>query len=534
MIGLFQELGPCGIDSNGNVYNNPYAWNEVSNMLFIDQPTTTGLSYSIPVAGYTQQGDFYPLPNGTCPDGVSTCGTYSTFDTSLTPNSTVNAAPSFYLALQGILGSEAIKPYTSNGFNFATESYGGHYGPVFSAYIISQNQAIAANASKVPNAQPIDLKALLIGNGWFSPLLQYPSYYNYTVTPGNTYLKPFYNSSFTEELMFDATYGAGNCTDQLTQCASTGDNTICANADDFCYSQVEVIYDDYSGRDEYDMRELTPDPFPYNYYPDYLNSPDVQQAIGAVVNFTDSSDIVYTAFASTGDDAREAGTIDDLTTLVAAGVNVVLYVGDADYICNWVGGEAVAALVPAPSYADAGYTDIQSSDGKVHGQVKQANNYAFVRIYEAGHEVPFYQPVVSLELFERSYSYKDIATGTQDLSASYVTTGTNASTFFEGARTVQFDVLPENSTYNTETDSPDPPAAARQRLRLPREKRDADVVGLRRRNVEARSADKRPTVAKRWNPESRRRASARAAGAEWRSNRGRSSSVGGGHGRYLG
>ena len=26
MIGLFQELGPCGVDQNGEVYNNPYAW----------------------------------------------------------------------------------------------------------------------------------------------------------------------------------------------------------------------------------------------------------------------------------------------------------------------------------------------------------------------------------------------------------------------------------------------------------------------------------------------------------------------------
>lgn len=26
MIGLFQELGPCGIDSDMNVYYNPYSW----------------------------------------------------------------------------------------------------------------------------------------------------------------------------------------------------------------------------------------------------------------------------------------------------------------------------------------------------------------------------------------------------------------------------------------------------------------------------------------------------------------------------
>lgn len=26
MIGLFEELGPCRVDSNGDVYDNPYAW----------------------------------------------------------------------------------------------------------------------------------------------------------------------------------------------------------------------------------------------------------------------------------------------------------------------------------------------------------------------------------------------------------------------------------------------------------------------------------------------------------------------------
>ena len=33
MLGLFQELGPCGVDYDGNVYNNPYSWNNVSNMV---------------------------------------------------------------------------------------------------------------------------------------------------------------------------------------------------------------------------------------------------------------------------------------------------------------------------------------------------------------------------------------------------------------------------------------------------------------------------------------------------------------------
>ena len=32
MIGLFQEIGPCGVDVDGELYYNEYAWNNVSNM----------------------------------------------------------------------------------------------------------------------------------------------------------------------------------------------------------------------------------------------------------------------------------------------------------------------------------------------------------------------------------------------------------------------------------------------------------------------------------------------------------------------
>lgn len=125
-------------------------------------------------------------------------------------------------------------------------------------------------------------------------------------------------------------YGAGNCYDLTVSCYETGINEICSYADDFCYYEVEAVLDDAADRDEYDIRELQPDPFPYEFYVDYLNKPEVLAAIGAFVNFTESSDYVGDAFGSTGDDDREDGTLEAVRDLVSQGVYVVQYAGDAD------------------------------------------------------------------------------------------------------------------------------------------------------------------------------------------------------------
>lgn len=309
-------------------YHNPYSWNNASNMLFIDEPTGTGFSYSNAVPAYTSaSGNLVRLPDATCPDYAAglACGTYSEADLLATANSTLAAAPRFWRTLQGFTG--AFPQYSREGFHFATESYGGHYGPVFNEYIQSQN-ALVRNGS-LPGAHEISLRSVMIGNGWYDPLVHYAAYYNFTVYPGNTYdYSPF--DEATQRRMYDAMYGPGNCYDLTASCYEAGVDEVCSRADDFCAVEVESLLDGVAFRDEYDFRELSPDPFPYAFYVDYLNTPSVQAAIGAFVNFSESSSYVGTAFSSTGDDDRDPGTIEAVRKLVSQGVYVVEYAGDAD------------------------------------------------------------------------------------------------------------------------------------------------------------------------------------------------------------
>ena len=330
---IFSTNGPCWIDFNGNVQNNKFSWNNASNMLYIDQPTQSGFSYSIPVPAYvdTDSGYIVTLPDAFCPpyaQNMGTCGTYSYANFSLTTSTTPSSAPNVWRTLQGFMG--AFPAYSRSGVHLSTESYGGHYGPIFASYFESQNAALPSGAQK------IELHSLSIANGWYDPTIQYPAYYNYTVSPGNT----FSYQPFTEqqaEKMYNAIWGTGNCLDQLLDCNTRGGDAICSQADNFCYG-METIFDTVTGRDEYDIRELNPDPFPYLFFVDYLNKPEIQAAIGAYTNFSYASTnlgagTVATAFGTTGDDARKFSIIEDVRKLVKQGVAVLMYAGDADYNC---------------------------------------------------------------------------------------------------------------------------------------------------------------------------------------------------------
>lgn len=139
---------------------------------------------------------------------------------------------------------------------------------------------------------------------------------------------------------------------------------------------------------------------------------------------------------------------------------------------NWFGGEAISLAVEythSKEFHAAGY-EAMVVDGTEYGEVRQYGNFSFARIYESGHEVPYYQrelfrppfPVqelanaitpaeAALAYFNRTLFHYDIATGEKMVTANLTSSGQANAT-----HTNSF--VPLTSSYVPEFPSPIYPA----------------------------------------------------------------------------
>lgn len=89
-----------------------------------------------------------------------------------------------------------------------------------------------------------------------------------------------------------------------------------------------------------------------------------------------------------------------LRTLLSQNIRTLIWAGDADWICNWFGSHACANTLGSASFAStplAPYT----VNGVQGGEYKTEGNLAFIRVWGAGHEVPYYTPALALQVFQQ-------------------------------------------------------------------------------------------------------------------------------------
>lgn len=125
---LFDEIGPLTF-KDGVIGRRRYAWNVKNNLLFIDQPVGTGFSF-------TRKGCY--------PKNETEIG-----------NSLYRAMKQFYKLFPSLI---------NNKFFITGHSYAGHFIPALARTIHMKNPS-----SKVK----INLKGIMIGNGWMDAYYQY-------------------------------------------------------------------------------------------------------------------------------------------------------------------------------------------------------------------------------------------------------------------------------------------------------------------------------------------------------------------------
>lgn len=131
MLGLFQENGPFIVDKDKYFFKkNPYTWNVIADMIYVDQPLQVGFSVS--------ESDETMCKNETC------------------------VGFSFYAFLTKLV--ELHPEYKGRALYLTGESYAGRYIPTIAAYLV-----------KARNPD-INLKGAAIGNPSTDRMIQMSSY----------------------------------------------------------------------------------------------------------------------------------------------------------------------------------------------------------------------------------------------------------------------------------------------------------------------------------------------------------------------
>ncbi|CAG9956897.1 unnamed protein product [Clonostachys rosea f. rosea IK726] len=345
MIGLFNELGPSAILSNQTIVRNEYAWNNNASVIFIDQPVNTGLSYS--------------KTNAT--------------------GSTVAAADDLYALLT--LFFTQFPEYSKQPFHISGESYAGHYIPGIGHKIISEPNTI------------INLKSLLIGNGLTDPYTQYAYYRPMACGEGG------YPSVLSSTACQRMDSNLASC-QKLIQGCYDGTLSSCKSAFSSCNNWMLTPYQN-TGSDVYDIRPDTP--AQDTGVDKWLNTPSVLEAIGAeVTSFEECDNSVYNAFYNSGDWMQP---IHRLVPDILAKIPVLIYAGDADFICNWLGNRAWTKALDWPGKDAFNAAPVQplklGGGGAQWGNLTTSGHFAFIQVFQAGHMVPTNQPEASLDMMNR-------------------------------------------------------------------------------------------------------------------------------------
>ncbi|KAL2011812.1 hypothetical protein VTN00DRAFT_4530 [Thermoascus crustaceus] len=366
MDGALMEVGPYRLKDDHTLEYNNGSWYEFANMLFVDQPVGTGFSY---------------------------------VNTNSYLHELTEMSAQFITFLVKFF--ELFPEYERDDIYIAGESYAGQHIPYIAKAILERNQKLA------PGQPKWNVRGLLIGNGWISPVEQYQAYLTFAykeglVQGGSQIAK----NLETMQSVCLSKLGAPDGPDKvdITDCEAILQELLKStiDSDGQCYNMYDLRL-----RDEYpscgmkwptDLEKVRP----------YLRRPDVVKALNVnpdkKTGWDECSGAVSGAFRA----KNSVPSIQLLPGLLESGINVLLFSGDKDLICNHIGTEE---LISNMKWNGGAGFEISPGvwaprrdwtfEGEPAGIYQQARNLTYVLFYNASHMVPYDVPRRSRDMFDR-------------------------------------------------------------------------------------------------------------------------------------
>lgn len=351
LTGLFFELGPARIGADLKPIHNPYSWNANASVIFLDQPVNVGYSYS-----------------------------------SGSVSNTVSAGKDVYAFLE--LFFKQFPEYNNLPFHIAGESYAGHYIPVFASEVLSHED------------RSFNLTSVLIGNGLTHPLVQYEYYEPMACGEGGepSVLEPEECQNMQDSIP--------RCLALIDACYESSSVWSCVPASIYCNNAQMGPYQK-SGRNVYDIRTMCEGSNlcykDLEYIDEYLNQDFVKEALGAEVDEYQSCNFDINRNFLLAGDWMKPTFYKAVIDLLEAKLPVLIYAGDKDFICNWLGNQAWTNSLEWSGQEKFAEQPVRTwTVGKTPaGEVKNYEHFTFLRVFGGGHMVPYDQPESALDMVNR-------------------------------------------------------------------------------------------------------------------------------------
>ncbi|KAJ0394347.1 hypothetical protein ATCC90586_007113 [Pythium insidiosum] len=356
MAALLTENGPCTVNEDLTTTPNPYAWTNEANVIWLDQPTGVGFSYTTSPEDDRDEDE-------------------------------EDVGANIYWFLHGFL--EKHPELVGRDFFVTGESYGGHYVPGAAHYIWKQ-QKLDKTQATANETTPLrlNLKGIAIGNGHTDPLVQYEHVVDMAF---NQYNVSLLDAAQVDQMRKDQV----ECIELTKQCqADRANASLCVEAQQ-CWAAKLIVPFAGANRITYDIRKECTSPHSFG-------------KMITVCGFDMPLDVMQ-SFVASGDWSLGYQTY--VADMLNDGVRVLVYAGDADLVCNWSGNRAwTLALDWQGKDGFNAATDrpfitrdpvVKDSPQVEAGVVRTFGGFTFLRLFNAGHMVPSDQPAVALEMINK-------------------------------------------------------------------------------------------------------------------------------------